>query len=527
MSIWNTRLSAAARADEPPRLRDGVAGHATLAVVGIVTVLSVVRAFGPLTYPGDIWRQSDTATIARNFATDGMALFYPQINWGGAGPGYVETEFPLMPWLSAVLYLAFGEHPWLGRLVSLAFMLVATAAFWGLARRLLPVAAARWALVAFAVSPVFLRYGTAFMPEATVLAFYLLALLAFQRWLAEDRTRWLVTASASVSMAALAKPTSLHIGLVLLGWLLIAERSRLRRPSLYLAGLAALVAPGLWLWHAHTLYVRYGNTFGVLSGGDSKFGNLGYWTSIDFYAGNLRSEVLFVYGIVGVPLALLGGWRARGAVRAVLVAGFVALAVYYLAVARYSGSDMGIQYHVYSLPYAALLTGLGLEAVQDRVGDRWRTAVMALAVLLLGAQSVNVLVGSLPDRGGAFRVCADEVDALTGPYDLLAVSTTSASVDRGVPNNWQEPIVFYMADRKGWSVAADRHHPAVLAALRGEGADIFVVPDPALVPAGGELAGWLAANATQLRSAQRDGCGIWDLRSRPGAGASADRVGAP
>ena len=107
-------------------------GRAAMVVVGLSTLISVVRAFGPLTYPGDIWRQSDTATIARNFAENGMQLFFPQINWGGAGPGYVETEFPLMPWLSAALYLVFGEHAWLGRLLSLAFMLVATAAFWDL-----------------------------------------------------------------------------------------------------------------------------------------------------------------------------------------------------------------------------------------------------------------------------------------------------------------------------------------------------------------------------------------------------------
>jgi 4-amino-4-deoxy-L-arabinose transferase-like glycosyltransferase len=64
------------------------------------------------------------------------------------------------------------------------------------------------------------------MPEATVLAFALLALLAFCRWLQEDRPVLLVGAAAATSMAALARPTSLHIGLELLpaggalaGWL--------------------------------------------------------------------------------------------------------------------------------------------------------------------------------------------------------------------------------------------------------------------------------------------------------------------
>ena len=41
------------------------------------------------------WRQSDTAAIARNFYENGFNFFYPQIDWGGSGTGYCETEFPI------------------------------------------------------------------------------------------------------------------------------------------------------------------------------------------------------------------------------------------------------------------------------------------------------------------------------------------------------------------------------------------------------------------------------------------------
>ena len=68
------------------RLINDRLGRAAAAVVVVVAALSVVRTFGPLTYPGDIWRQADTATIARNFARNGMDLFYPQVNWGPSCP---------------------------------------------------------------------------------------------------------------------------------------------------------------------------------------------------------------------------------------------------------------------------------------------------------------------------------------------------------------------------------------------------------------------------------------------------------
>jgi 4-amino-4-deoxy-L-arabinose transferase-like glycosyltransferase len=506
---------------EPARL-----GRWVPVIAATVTALAAIRALAPMTaYPGDMWRQSDTATIARNFAANGMDIFFPQINWGGAGPGYVETEFPLMPWLAALTYLVRGEHIVLGRLVSLAFVLIAAAAFWGLVRRLLPASAARWALAAFFLSPAFMRWGTAFMPEATVLAFYLLALLGFCRWLQEDRLRFLVWAAAATSAAALVKPTSLHIGLVIGLWLAFAARDRLRRPSLYVAGLAALVAPALWLRHAAQVHAAYGNTFGVISGGDSKWGNLELWLSPDFYLGNLRTEAIFIYGFVGIPLAVLGvGWlRRRQASSAaaglsplpLLGAGAIALTVYYFAAGRYTSTELGLHYHVYSLPYAALATGAGVTALLRRSRTRLSpprvTVLAAVVAVLLGAQAMNVLAQSIRDRAGVYSNCSTALDAVAGQPDLVVVSTQSRTIEDGVTNNYQEPQVFFLADRKGWSLAADQHTPEQVAGLRDAGARFLVEGYPQLVPAGGPLATWLADNTEQVSSLDEDGCDIWEL----------------
>lgn len=503
--------------DDPTTLRGP--GRAALGVVGVVVVLSVVRAFLPMPWLGDIWRPADTATIAHNFFVGGMSLFYPQVNWGGAGPGYVEAELQILPWLSAALFYVFGEHAWVGRLVSLAFTIGGIAVFWALAKRSLPARTARWALIAFVVSPAVMTYGNAFMPDVTVLFFYLLTLLSFQRWLTHDRLVWLVAAAAAASTAALAKPTSLHVFLILLIWLAISARDRLKRPSLYIAAVASLVVPALWLWHAHELYVEYGNTFGVISGGDSKFGNIAIWTSSLFYTGNITIEATLIYGIIGVPIALLGAWlawKARGPV--ILAAGFPALVVFYFAVARYS-SELGPQYHIFSLPFAALLIGIGIEGVarwlRGRVSPTVRIAAAVVAVLALFAQSAMVFVASFKDQSGVYGACSAQLDQVSAPTDLVVISTTSLAVDRGMANNFQEPTIFYLADRKGWSLAADQLEPTILAGHARQGARFFVNYDPSLVPAGTALADWLATNAQPVRSSAADGCDIWSLR--PGA----------
>lgn len=524
VSLWGHRMWALAR--RPVQQL----GRWVVVVLVVVLILSVCRVFGPLTYPGDIWRQSDTAAIARNFARDGMRLFWPQIDWGGAGPGYVETELPLLPWLAAGLYLVIGEHPGLGRLVSLVFLAAALAAFWGLARRLLPLTAARWALVAFAVSPVVMRWGTAFMPDVAALAATVVALLMFCRWLAEDRLVLLITAGAATSLAALVKPTALNVLLVMALWLSFTHRERWRRPMLYVVGMATLILPGAWLWHAATLHRDYGNTFGVISGGDSKWGSVALWLSAQFYAGNLRAEALFVYGLFGLPFAVVGVvwlWRRR---RGTMVTGFLAggvigLAVYYAATGRYSGSDLGLQYHVYSLPYAATAVGAGVPvalrrvraAVDRRRGPRWVVpAVAVMVVLALGGESANVWRRSFSDDSGVLGVCATALARVSAPHDLVVVGTDSTSVVDGVSNNFQEPVVFFRADRKGWSLPADRYDPAVLAGYRDQGARFFVNPEPSLLRVGGPLTVWLATDAVPAATQAAGGCDIWALPAARG-----------
>ena len=54
------------------------------------------------------WRQADTAAMARHFALSDRPIWLPQIDWAGAAEGYVESEFPLFPFLVSRLYQLFG-----------------------------------------------------------------------------------------------------------------------------------------------------------------------------------------------------------------------------------------------------------------------------------------------------------------------------------------------------------------------------------------------------------------------------------
>lgn len=169
------------------RLGASLRAHPERWIIAAAVLIRVPLLFSGLAHTSDIWRQSDTASMARNFWTGGYHLFLPRIDWGGAGPGYVESEFPGYPFLVALLYgLTGGEHVWLGKLVSLAFTAGTLAAFWGLARRVVDRRPALAALAFFAASPVALRFVVAL---AACLAMFGLATAgAYRDLLADDNT---------------------------------------------------------------------------------------------------------------------------------------------------------------------------------------------------------------------------------------------------------------------------------------------------------------------------------------------------
>src|SRR5262245_5507938 len=136
------------------------------------------------------WRQADTAAIARNYAANSYRLLYPQVDWGGQTPGYVESEFPLYSYTLALLYGIFGAQDWLGRLLSALAGAGAAAALYGLVRsggegdhrRVAPGRVAIYAALALALMPFPIYFGRAVMPDTLMLLAALMAIWMFRRW---------------------------------------------------------------------------------------------------------------------------------------------------------------------------------------------------------------------------------------------------------------------------------------------------------------------------------------------------------
>ncbi|MGB6061227.1 MAG: glycosyltransferase family 39 protein [Candidatus Aquilonibacter sp.] len=196
------------------------------------------------------WRQGDTASIARNFAHLQYSIMYPQTNYDGPPPNYVELELQIVPFLAATLYKLFGVHEIFGRLITLVFSLgtVAVVGFFG--RWLFSSALAGLATALFyAIFPGSIYYGRTFTPDTAMVFFLTAALYVVARLIVEDEVvtqRALARATALLTFAYLAKPVAVAGIVPVIGMLWERIRSgRTMRPT---AIMVLLIVPLIVLY---------------------------------------------------------------------------------------------------------------------------------------------------------------------------------------------------------------------------------------------------------------------------------------
>ncbi|MGH9334842.1 MAG: ArnT family glycosyltransferase, partial [Vicinamibacteria bacterium] len=349
--------------------------------------------------------------------------FYPRIDWRGDGPGYVEMEFPIFPWLIAALYEEFGLHEVLGRLLALSFSVLGLVVFHRFATRLLSEFAASMALLFFALSPLPIHLGSSLQPDGLMFVSYLIAVFAFYRWAAEN-SRWHYWAAMiATALAILAKAPAAHIG-VLFAVLLYEHRGARfffsARPMLF--AVVSLVPAALWYRHAHGLWMDYGNSLGVSNG--YHWVGTALFTDPGFAVGILRQEILFVWTetgwILGVVAVLF--FRSHRVVK-LCIPWLVAIAAFYLLSAGSAAELWARYYHVVSVAPAALLFGLGSQAVRDRFVALDRPKVLALSAAFLALGTVFIRrVGMVGNLTSGDRILPAHLGWVTSLFGLAALT---------------------------------------------------------------------------------------------------------
>ncbi len=416
------------------------------------------------------WRQADTASMARYYHRGGFDLGRPQVAWGGAGPGIVESEFPIYSFLVAALYQVTGESVATARTFSILLGLLTIGALFVLVRRTSGERVALWVAGVFALLPLNAFYGRVVMPEPLLMLALVSAVLFFARWC--DRQRWTDygLSIAAVTVAVLIKPPVLVIGAPL-AYLALRGRGlpAVRDPRLWLYALVVAAALAAWYLHAHRLFLDHGLTFGIWDYGRGKWGDWSLLASWDFW-----NKIIFKHfgerflAWFGLPLVLFAALRLerRGEERLFdwwLAGGAVGL----LVVSR--GNYVHEYYQLPLIVPLAFYLGRAcdhLTAGARRPGVRLLGGVALVGMAAVGAYRLSSYLEKEEPGSSPELALARAVRGVTGPHEPLVLV------------NGGDPTTLYLADRHGWILRSGEPLEERLAEYREQGARVV-----ALLPA--------------------------------------------
>jgi 4-amino-4-deoxy-L-arabinose transferase-like glycosyltransferase len=377
------------------------------------------------------WRQSDVAAIARNYTEHGFHFRYPQIDWAGSAPGYVGTEFPILPFLTAVFYKFAGVHEWVGRSESIIFFAVSLPFFFLLVRQMFGITAALWATFFYSFAPLNVFAGRSFMPDVPSLSLTIIGLYFFLRWTNDGISTPFCLAAITISLSILVKVTSIVIAVPLL--FLVWRKWRwnfVKRSGLWLFATMTILPSVVWYWHAHQIAEKF-YPYHFFGEGGIRIENFAwYWQIARRTISGLTPLVsaMALIGLFVAPRSRFSGlfhWWLIGMILFIIVVGY---------------GNRHPWYQLPLVPVAAAFAGAACVFVGSKVSSS-RVAAVTLSILLAGmfAALAYLYVRPLYKSSAAqLRDAGLELKKIAAPNALIIAADTG------------DPTIFYYAERKGW-----------------------------------------------------------------------------
>ena len=404
------------------------------------------------------WRQSDVAAIARNFLQNGFRFGYPQIDWAGNAPGYVGTEFPILPFIAAVCYKFAGVHEWMGRIQPVILFAVSLPFFFLLVREIFGSTAAVWASFFYCFAPLNIFAGRSFMPDVPSLSFVIVGLYFFLQWIQHGESSSFFTAAIAISLSLLIKITSIVIFAPLVYILVAAvcDRRNSRKGDLQIAPAVletaapcvgahrapplqliaffaiALLPSAIWYWHAHQIAERFYPHHFFGAGGIKIESFSWYWHIARQTFVSSLTPPLSVMALVGLFVP-----QSRDRRYSRLFHCWLAAMIVFIIVVGYGNRHRWYQLPL--VPIVAAFAGAACAFVGSKISSR--VIAVILSVVLASAFTTLAFWYVQPfyqSSAAQLRDAGLELKKATRPNALIIAA------DMG------DPTILYYAERKGW-----------------------------------------------------------------------------
>jgi hypothetical protein len=459
--------------------------YALLAAFAILTWFAVPHGIG------FSWRECDTQAIARNFLTDDFSPLRPRVDWRGDTDGAVECEFPLYQLGIAGILKVCGQAEWPGRLISLLAIIWAGICLHRLLELRCNANGALAGLGTFLAAGSIVLLATRVMPDALSLALALASLTSFVRYLSAGSNTSLCVSMATLAVSALQKPIALQIGWIMFGWTLVLAPQRLRDWKLWTGFAFTVLTATAWLIHGKALGDETGLTFGVISGGDTKFPEISHLLQPGLYKELMVTTLTYGLTVLGA-LAACGLVVTRNFDRCdavILIATGCALCMSL----RYSySSAMGPHYHAFAAIAGAWCVARAWQLLPSR-------STIFVVIACMTAQGAWRIYTEYLARSTFLKTpsmdIAKSIMLLTERNELMVIRSGKVKHDDYWQrrNNFETPCLLYQTNLKGWVLPLDGFDWRSIEDLKQRGAHLIQYSTPpALDPQTSE---WLTQNA--------------------------------
>jgi 4-amino-4-deoxy-L-arabinose transferase-like glycosyltransferase len=441
-------------------------------LLSILVVASVLRLYA-IDQPfidAFSWRQSSTAMMSENFYRKNWNIFYPEVNWNGAGPSYQGREFQTVTYIAALFYVVLGQQDWIGRSVSIAFGLWGIFALYQLVHCVWdePRALASAAVMALLPGNIFI--DRSFLPDPAMVALVTTSTWLLVRHFQCDRFFDLVLATLVGAWGFLTKLPGLVIGLPMLYVILSALHHQKWYPkklkSVLIASflvMAPVIAYYLWALHLSLSYPPY-----HFAGGGNWVWDHGLmtWLQEDYYLPKLikhiqgwlwtpPATVLIILGLlIPIPCRSMFGAIEKPIL---LFHGWMAAAILFYLVGAREIVDNPWNLHLVN-PAAAALAGHALVSLSTFLGQVLsrlmkfsgvaRTLTSRVLALLLPITFLLCIGFS-----GRTRLAYMYYPYAEQGYQLGKEMQRFSQADElvmTIANDLGDPVAIYYSQRRGW-----------------------------------------------------------------------------
>ncbi len=258
-----------------------------ISLIVIINIFLLIATLGNNYTDGYNLRQAQTAIMTRNIFYDGFNIFPTRLTFFAPLKGNIILEFPFIHFLTALTYkISFSEIN--GRLLNLFLYLFNGIIFYKIQKLLFKKNIPLVLTTFFVSSPLILYLAHAFMPETSMMTFYLLSYYFFIKNKKENNFKNESLLYFTLACAVLSKPPAGIIFVPIFLDSLYTKNLKLIIKQTILLSLSSLPFL-LWFLYAnliHSFETDSLSTYNDWSWLNVIFGGtsiIKYWISLDFY----------------------------------------------------------------------------------------------------------------------------------------------------------------------------------------------------------------------------------------------------